>query len=147
MNPMRDSLLGRHAAARPRLDALRDRFVAGLAKASNADAPASRPAMLAELVHEIFGQARLAWAAVGVMACIASAVHLSVDDSRPRRIVARPATPGSLDVRLVQAELLAELFPSRPASTSEAQPDFRRLPPSPAGRNRRSSTDTLRWFA
>lgn len=146
MNPMRDSLLGRHAAARPRLDALRDRFVAGLAEASNADAPASRPATLAELVHEIFGRARLAWGAVAVMAFVATGIHLSVDDSPPRREGARQAASWSPETRLVQAELLADLFPASPASPAEARPEIQRAPPSPAGRNRRSSTETLRWF-
>ena len=133
MKPIRDLLLERHAAAGPRLDAVRRRVIDSLATPAATRMPFPEPRLSAWQMawEELFVRARVAWTGLAIGGVAALVLNARVP--APGRTPERPEpTVSIVEVREERAALLAELLDSPP-------PPIPPAPPAPALGPRRSS--------
>jgi len=141
MNPLRDSLLQRHAAANPRLDAIRHGVVAGLRSRPSTQA-APRPWW--NLVwQELILPARTAWSGLAALALVALGLQLATPDLAPGgRSPSRPAAPNPALALRERLDLLADLDPSLRVPAAPTPPPPTQPGAATPGQRRSALTQT-----
>ena len=109
MKTARELLLARHAEAQPRLDALREAFVAGLSSAR----PASpKPSLRTTLWEQLVVACRPAWIGIAAAWALIAVLHATASApsaDRPPAAVARVTSPEVQALLAAQRQLFVEL--------------------------------------
>ncbi len=109
MKTAREILLARHADAQPRLDALREAFVAGL---SSARIAVPKPSLRTTLWEQLVVACRPAWIGIAAAWAVIAVLHATSaapSADRPHAAVAKVASPEVEALLAAQRQLFVEL--------------------------------------
>lgn len=109
MKTAREILFARHADAQPRLDALREAFVAGLPSARTAS---PKPSLRTTLWEQLVVACRPAWIGIAAAWAVIAVLHATSaapSADRPPATVARVTTPEVEALLAAQRQLWVEL--------------------------------------